>query len=662
MKIKFTLGGLAVALILAWQTSTGQTWTELLNQADSLANAAKYDSAIIMGQIALEKVEIQFGKLDTAVALTVHKLGVFNYEKGNYAAAEDCYRQSLAIREKILGVEHPEVATSLHFMGNLYLDLGKFLEAEVVFKRALSIREKVLGAEHLDVTRTLNGLASLYQYQGKYAEAEIFYQKILSIRERVLGPQDPRVARTLNNLAALYTDVGRYAEAENFYRRAIAIQEQSLGPMHLDLPTALNNLANLCQEVLKYTEAETLYKRALYIREKGLGAEHPGAAMIMNNLAELYLVQGKYSRAESLCTSALAIRQKILGPDHPLYAASLHILANLFLYQQKYTEADSLYKVVQEILNEALGPQHPSVAENLEWHTKYYRLVGDQITGLVVAGSAFKIRRKNFLDGSYVMPEKDALTYSQFVKSSANNFFSCYLESKTHSSEDIISACDYIFSSKGQVSDEIFERRKILVTEKDSATQVLADSYRLVKFQLSGLFVQGPDPKNIEGYKSQLDSLSRLANQLETDLAYKSASFRRSLDYQNINTHRIHPLIPENATLVEYFRYVHLPIKPETAIGHYLVSILDKKSEPVILDLGEASLIDEVVVLYQKHMASVSSKTYLPTSKNTEEYKKIARRIYQLIWKPVEKYLVDKSFVLVAPDGGLNLVSFASLV
>ena len=44
--------------------------------------------------------------------------------------------------------------------------------AEPLYERALAIREEVLGAEHPAVATSLNNLAGLYQKQGRYAEAE----------------------------------------------------------------------------------------------------------------------------------------------------------------------------------------------------------------------------------------------------------------------------------------------------------------------------------------------------------------------------------------------------------------------------------------------------------------------------------------------------------
>src|SRR3970040_435956 len=105
MKIKFTLGGLAVALILAWQTSTGQTWTELLNQADSLTKMGQHDSAIVIGKKALEISKAEFGEQDTSVVLILERMGIYNFRKLAYPEAEALLLQVLEIKEKTQGIE-----------------------------------------------------------------------------------------------------------------------------------------------------------------------------------------------------------------------------------------------------------------------------------------------------------------------------------------------------------------------------------------------------------------------------------------------------------------------------------------------------------------------------------------------------------------------------
>ena len=294
------------------------------------------------------------------------------YEKGRYAEAEPLYKRSLAIREKALGPDHPDVAASLNNLALLYDQQGRHVDAEPLYKKALAIWEKALGPDHPDVATALNNLALLYDAQGRYADAEPLYRRSLVIREKILAPDDPDITYPLNNLALLYKKQGRYAEAEPLYKKALVIFEKALGPEHPDVATALNNLAVLYDSEGRYADAEPFLKRSLAIFEKALGPEHPNVATALNNLAALYESEGRYADAEPLHKRSLAIREKALGPDHPDVATSLNNLANLYNSQGRYADAEPFYKRSLAIIEKALGPEHPDVATPLNNLAFYY--------------------------------------------------------------------------------------------------------------------------------------------------------------------------------------------------------------------------------------------------------------------------------------------------
>ncbi len=59
------------------------------------------------------------------VATSLNNLAGFYYAQGKYAKAEPLYKRSLAITEKALGKDHPNVADVLENMAKLYKKIGK---------------------------------------------------------------------------------------------------------------------------------------------------------------------------------------------------------------------------------------------------------------------------------------------------------------------------------------------------------------------------------------------------------------------------------------------------------------------------------------------------------------------------------------------------------
>ena len=363
---------LIVAAVLAATVTFG---TPLFGQADevealnkrimSLYRAGKSAEAIPLTRQMLAMLEKMLGPDHPNVAASLNNLASLYEDQGRYADSEPLFKRSLAIREKALGPDHPDVARTLSNLGSLYTNQGRYAGAEPLFKRSLAIREKALGPNHPDVAMSLNNLAVLYTNEGRYADAEPLFKRSLAIRDKTLGPDHPAVATALNNMAEFYSRQSRYADAEPLFKRSFAIREKTLGPDHPDVAASLNSLGGLYYKQGHYAEAERLYKRSLVIYEKALGPDHPNVANTLNNLAFLYDNQGRYADTEPLYKRSLAIRAKTLGPDHPDVATAMNNLAALYNNQSRYADAEPLYKRSLAIRTKTLGADHPDVAESL---------------------------------------------------------------------------------------------------------------------------------------------------------------------------------------------------------------------------------------------------------------------------------------------------------
>ncbi len=338
-------------------------------------------------------------------------------QQARYDEAIALTSEALAIREKALGPDHPDVAKSLNNLAALYVEKGRFAEAEPLYlarsrdhrkgtwrrrprtsprsstPRAISTacrggtprprrwrgRRWRSGKRRSDPRMrrspgSLNNLASLAFAQGHYAEAETLFQRSLAIWQTTLGPEHPEVANTLSNLAVLYDAEGRYDQAERLYQRSLAIREKALGPEHPDLATTLNNLAEVYAAQARFSEAEPLLKRSLAIREKALGPDHPAVGESLNNLAQLYFSQGRDAEAEPLYKRSLETYEQAVGPDHSDVAMSLSNLAALYVGEGRFElTAEPLLKRSLAIREKALGPDHPDVATALNNLAEVYR-------------------------------------------------------------------------------------------------------------------------------------------------------------------------------------------------------------------------------------------------------------------------------------------------
>ena len=183
----------------------------------------KYADAEGLHKRALAIREKALGAEHPDVALTLNNLA------GVYARARQVRRRRAALQARAgdqgEGARckttpmwpHPSTTWP-----SVYDDQGRYADAEALYKRALAIAEKALGQDHPDVGTTLNNLARVHRNQGKYADAEPLYKRSLAIREKAFGAVHPAVAMTFDNLAILSASSGNAENALTYSRKATA--------------------------------------------------------------------------------------------------------------------------------------------------------------------------------------------------------------------------------------------------------------------------------------------------------------------------------------------------------------------------------------------------------------------------------------------------------
>jgi tetratricopeptide (TPR) repeat protein len=298
------------------------------------------------------------------ITANLDSLATRYYNQERFDDAEPLYSWALTIREKALGLDHPEVAASLNRLANLYYNQQKYEAAESLYKQALALREQILSPGHLDIAVSLNNLANLYYNQQKYEAAEPLYKQAMTILQKTLKPEHPYVADGLNNLGMIYLLRRQYTEAESVLQQALAIRMIVLESDDLNVAVSLNNLAKAYYYQHRFDQAEPLYVKAMEISRQKAGADSPILGWYMKNYALLQFAQGKPDQAEPLFQQGLTLL-KAKDPNSREVATSLYELAELYQRQKKYSDAEPLYRQVLEMRERALGSDHLDVAATL---------------------------------------------------------------------------------------------------------------------------------------------------------------------------------------------------------------------------------------------------------------------------------------------------------
>jgi CHAT domain-containing protein/Tfp pilus assembly protein PilF len=601
----------------------------------------------------LEIREHNFGENHPEVGASLHNLAEVLFDEVRYPEAEPLYRRALEIREHSLGSNHLEVAATLNSLAILCQCQGRYSEAEPLYRRALEIPERNLGTDHPFVAIGLNGVANVLNLQGRYAEAEPLYRRATEIWERRVGSDHPNVALNLNNLAAMFMSQGRFSEAEPLYRRALEIRERRLGFDHPDVAMTLTNLADLYYYLHRFNEADSLFRCALAIRESGLGPDHPDLALTLNNLAVLLTEEEKYADAEPLLRRALDIRKRQLGSDHPLVASSLNDLASLAANQGRYAEAEQLFRNALEIRKQTLGLGHPRVAECFSNLARMHAAEGDFLEARDDDACAWRIRRQNFLDGGVALAEKSALECSEFMSKETGTLLAILADGQSQLQDWQKETAQIVFGSKGVVTDAMAARYHTSENMDDTLAARLTDTLKYARFALSKLYVDGPATDGIVSYREKLDIATKEKERVEALLARCSELFRRDKELWDVSPDEVLSAMPIGSAIVEFMRYSHVISFRDTE-PRYLAIVLTSGGQPFVFQLGSASAIDTAISVFRQQIHTHELLDKSGYAAATED-------LFTLVWKPFSNLLEGASTVFIAPDGNLNLVSFAGL-
>jgi tetratricopeptide (TPR) repeat protein len=530
------------------------------------------------------------------------------YQQGKYAEASRIAEQVLAIREAILG-DHPDTATSLITLGFIYDTTGQYAEAKPLYERALTIRERQLGANHLDTATSLNRLAFLFYEMGRYEEAEPLYHRALAIHEAQLGSEHLVTAISLNFLALLYEVTNRYEEAERLYQRTLGIREKQLGSSHPDTALSLDNLAVLYQKTGRYEEAESLHQRALAVREEQ--EEDPNTALSLTLLADLYQVMGRYSEADPLYKRALTINEQQLGANHPNTAQSLNNLATLYWSQDRFDQS-------LDFLHRGLDVEEINILQNVS-----------------------------------TLTEREQKAYLETLKTSQDLILSLHLQHLPTNPQSSRVALTTILRRKGQILDTLSNRLQRLRADASPADRQKLEQLSQLYTQLTNLYNKGLGNLTPEAYRQQVQTLESQIEQLQKQLAQDLPE----LSPQPVTLEAIQALIPQDAVLIEFFRYQ--PFNPKAKPGErygesrYAAYVLRPgNGDPVGIDLGEAAAIDQRLGFFRQNLTD-------PTS--TNQLSQSSKIVYQAVFQPLTPYLGNATHLLISPDSHLNLIPFAAL-
>jgi CHAT domain-containing protein len=493
-------------------------------------------------------------------------------------------------------------------------DQGKYAQAISLAIRLKDLVQKEKGLYHQGAALCLNVLSGLYISFGDFEKAKMTLRQASNIFQELGLEESAMFAITQGLFAKLYMNEGEYEKAEPFALNALEIRERVQVTDHFMISTSQNTLGEIYLNLGEYLKAESMLLRAIELRKKYKNPH--GLVISLNNLAKLYYYMGDMKAAEPLADAALELGLYSLGEKHPHLSDTLKILGKIHAAEGRYDQAFRFLKRAQKIDIQSI--------DNMKGFTS----------------------------------EVQKLKFVQKIHKDLQVFLSLIIVEMPNSQTALKAALNTLLQRKGIILEIQKQFQRALVSNNKKTLDIFSRLSQ-VRSHLSRMTFSDFKQKDAVTYKEETDRLKKEKEDLEIQLSRISQSYSRYLKTTLVSCESISDKLKKNKdrVLVEITRLTpyqfNRSIDNKWGKDRYIAFILHPgvPDEVQMIDLGDAKIIDALIMDYKTQVSKRTLKSY----ESTEFF---ATKLYSSVFKPIKKKLGNIKYIYLSPDSNLNLIPF----
>ncbi|MEM7052671.1 MAG: serine/threonine-protein kinase [Acidobacteriota bacterium] len=284
----------------------------LRRHAASLAKQGEHQAARPLYRRAFESLVKHHGEYHPATLRALMSVAHSQRRTGDRPQARKTYDRVFELIAAIYGEDdHPDRAEALAQLGNLHRDLGEATMAVEKLTESLAMRQRIFGNDHPSAAAAHNDLAlALRRLPGDdpdhLAQAAHHYQRCLEILQATHGRHHAGLMAPLRGLAHLRQASGDLAGAQQLFERALEVTVATYGPEHRFNVQTLLRLAYLDIESEQPASGEQRLRRALDLATASSETHPTLEAAVEFNLGLSLAAQQRWPEAEEWLLKALA--------------------------------------------------------------------------------------------------------------------------------------------------------------------------------------------------------------------------------------------------------------------------------------------------------------------------------------------------------------------
>jgi hypothetical protein len=325
--------------------------------ASVLASLGEDEVAENLARDNLRRAIAASGEFSTPASGAKAALSEVLGERGAWDEADKLVTDAYTTERQRLGATHPMVLQLLSNAAALSFRHGDYALAEQRFREVAMGSEQMLGREHPETLRAWAQVATALSSAGKSEDAVALFQPLIEKRAVLLGADHPDVLMMRYNLASALRATGKLDDAEAALTDVYQRRRKVLGETHPDTLSAINMAGLIALQRHDNARAEVLFRQASELFQKAKGENHPDTVMSQANRLVALRNLGRVDDAIAGFATLSERAEKVLPPGHLFVAAIRNNYGLSLMEKQRYDEAEPLMVSSQEMLLKQFGAE-----------------------------------------------------------------------------------------------------------------------------------------------------------------------------------------------------------------------------------------------------------------------------------------------------------------
>ena len=573
---------------------------------------------------------------------------------------------TLTMIQQNIGLTDTLTAEVYNNLSRYYIIESKFDDAIKSAHMALDILQKAPGGSPFQAQLSYGYLVETCLKLHDLVNCEHYCDRRFEILNSLNKPLSILEAE---QMADALNDRGRLLVLQNQFDNAIEDFELGLtfatdktksgARLQVDLN---GNIAWILSQQGKFAESEKRLTKVLEMAKRAYNPKHPLILMTLNLLWKAAFYTGHYDRADSLINAEIALNKELFGN-----AFDSDILQDL-----------SYQRLAQDRPEEAIKAAKQAVEQNRITTGDYptNKLMGslENAGNVAMATDRWELAREMF---DTLLSYRQTFLHTVFGYASETqklNYIAKYspiihtllsgvaMPSSTPLRE---TALNMVLRGKGMGVDAMAEEYAAAICSVDPYLDSLIGEHRAVCSEIAGIF--GTSSGSDDNTLQRLNQLYGKKDNLEKELSSGCSHLQMGRDADAITAEAVTMRIPNRSALLEIIKFARLDItKLYEGRGPkelaYLAMVLTPDTAVSIVDLGDAAIIDSLIIEYHAVMSDALHEHYMAeNSQLYERYLNLSGKLYDRLIRPLHGSLSDVDKIYIAPDGMLNLMPFETL-